>query len=458
MSLRTRVAIAVGAVVFGTLAIVAAVVYPAVGANLREKNDQALIQVAREAPTIAAKLKQAGTVGQLVPFGASQLQILPNATTGPTNGFVDLTAHDVQVADGRAGPYFHDEAYGRVDYRIYTMQFPGDPGTLVRAALPVSDAASTQAALGWLLVVLIPVGAIGAAAVARLAAGRVLRPVGRLTETVERIRATGDLSAPIETPGQDEISRLGQAFGAMTAALDESVGAQRRLVADASHELRTPLTSLTTNLELLAERPDDPSAPALVAAALAEAGELRVLINDLVELARDGQASFHVEDVRLDLVVERVAARAAGRAPGLAFELDCRPTLVRGDPDALERAIGNLVDNALKWSPPDGRIRISAADGTVEVSDDGPGVPADDLPYIFDRFYRSAKARALPGSGLGLAIVRRIADMHDGTVEAIPLRQGVKFRISVPEIAVDRPTVEQTTARGRPAIPGTAIG
>jgi len=139
------------------------------------------------------------------------------------------------------------------------------------------------------------------------------------------------------------------------------------------------------------------------------------------------------------LAAERVAAQAAGRAPGLRFELDCRPTLVRGDPDALERAIGNLVDNALKWSPPGGRIRISAAAGTVEVSDDGPGVPAADLPYIFDRFYRSAQARALPGSGLGLAIVRRIAGMHDGTVEAIPQQQGMTFRLAIPEIAAGPP-------------------
>jgi signal transduction histidine kinase len=453
MSLRTRVAIAVGVVVFCALAIVAAVVYPVVGANLRGKNDESLVQVAENAPAVTAKLKQTGTVGQLVPFGNTQLQILPDATTGPTNGFVDVTDHDVQVADGIDEPYFQDEAYGGVVYRIYTMQFPGNPGALVRVAQPASDATSAQTALGWLLAALVPAGAIGAAAMARLAAGRVLRPVSRLTETVERIRATGDLSAPIETPGQDEISRLGQAFAAMTAALEESVGAQRRLVADASHELRTPLTSLITNLELLAEQPGDPNAPALAAAALAEAGELRVLINDLVELARDGRASFHIEDVRLDLVAERVAARAAGRAPGLRYELDCRPTLVRGDPDALERAIGNLVDNALKWSPPDGRIRISAADGSVEVSDDGPGIPADDLPYIFDRFYRSAKARALPGSGLGLAIVRRIADMHDGTVEAIPLQQGMKFRISVPEIAVDPPLIvgEGERNRVRPA-------
>jgi signal transduction histidine kinase len=450
MSLRTRVAIAVGVVVFGALAIVAAVVYPAVGANLRGQNDASLVRVAKEAPTIATKLKKARTpLGQLVPFGSTQLQIVPDAAAGPTDGFVGITDHDVQVAAGNAKPYFQDEAYRGIDYRIYTTQFPGNPGVLVRVAQPTSNATSTQTALGWLLAVLVPVGAIIAAAIARLAAGRVLRPVGRLTETVERIRATGDLSAPIETPGQDEISRLGQAFAAMTAALDESVGAQRRLVADASHELRTPLTSLTTNLELLAERPDDPNASALIAAALAEAGELRVLINDLVELARDGQASFHIEDVRLDLVAERVAARAAERAPGLAYELDCRPTMVRGDPDALERAIGNLVDNALKWSPPDGRIRISAAAGTVEVSDDGPGIPADDLPYIFDRFYRSATARALPGSGLGLAIVRRIADTHHGTVEAIPLQQGVKFRLSMPESIVDPPTPERARAAGR---------
>jgi signal transduction histidine kinase len=441
MSLRTRVAIAVGAVVFAALAAVAAVIYPAVGASLRAQADEALVLVAKQAPTIATKLKQSRTpFGQLVPFGDTQLQIVTDPAVGPTNGFVGLTDHDVQVANGTDGPYFHDEAYAGVVYRIYTTEFEGQPGVLIRAAQPTSDAAPTQTTLGWLLAALIPAGAIGAAVIARLAAGRVLRPVGRLTETVERIRATGDLSQPIETPGQDEISRLGQAFAAMTAELAESAGAQRRLVADASHELRTPLTSLITNLELLAERPDDPSTPALVAAALAEASELRVLINDLVELARDGPTPSHIEDVRLDLVAERVAARAAVRPPGLRYELDCRPTLVRGDPDALERAIGNLVDNALKWSPPDGRIRISAAGGTVEVSDEGPGIPADDLPYIFDRFYRSAAARALPGSGLGLAIVRRIADMHDGTVEAIPLQQGVKFRISVPEIAVDPPT------------------
>src|SRR5690348_12227345 len=140
MSLRTRIAIAVGAVVFGALAIVAAVVYPAVGANLRGQDDDSLIQVAGNAQTIAAKLKQAHTVGQLVPFGSTQLQILPDATVGPTNGFTGVTDHDVQVANGTAKPYFRDEAYDHVVYRIYAMQFPGQPGVLVRVARPESEA------------------------------------------------------------------------------------------------------------------------------------------------------------------------------------------------------------------------------------------------------------------------------------------------------------------------------
>ena len=148
MSLRTRVAIAVGAVVFAALAVVAAVIYPAVGANLRGQDDDSLIQVAGNAQTIAAKLKQAHTVGQLVPFGSTQLQILPDATVGPVSGFVGVTAHDVQVADGNAKPYFHDEAYGNIVYRIYTVQLPGQPGVLVRVARPASDATSTHVALG----------------------------------------------------------------------------------------------------------------------------------------------------------------------------------------------------------------------------------------------------------------------------------------------------------------------
>ena len=180
MSLRTRVAIAVGVVVLGALAVVAAVVYPAVGANLRGRSDQTLVQVARQAPQIATKLKKSRTpFGQLVPFGDSQLQIVPGATPGAANGFVAITSRDVQVARGNARPYFHDEAYRGRTYRIYTASFPGTPGVLVRAALPVSNAAPAQTELGWLLLALIPAAALGAAVTARLArAGCCARSAG----------------------------------------------------------------------------------------------------------------------------------------------------------------------------------------------------------------------------------------------------------------------------------------
>ena len=447
MSLRARVAVAVGLVVFYVLTAVALVVYPVVGANVTAQSEQSLQQVAKNAPAAAKQLKQAKSqlAGQLIPLGDLQLEILPDPTARFAGGVASVSKQDIAVASGASPPYFHTAVYKGVEYTVYTAPLPGAPGALVRVAQPTAEFTATITTLRWLLIALVPAGALAAGLLARLAAGRVLRPVGKLTDTVERIRATGDLGTPINTPGKDEVSRLGQAFAAMTAALDESVGAQRRLVADASHELRTPLTSLITNLELLAEQPDDPKAPALAAAALTEAGELRALVNDLVELARDGEAPSHLEDVRLDLVAEQVAVRAAARAPELRVEADCRPTLVFGDPDALERAIGNLVDNALKWSPPGGTVRVSASGGTVEVSDEGPGVPAEDLPYIFDRFYRSAGARALPGSGLGLAIVRRIADAHNGTVEAVPLRQGITFRLSIPETAADPGGEEQAT-------------
>jgi two-component system sensor histidine kinase MprB len=315
---------------------------------------------------------------------------------------------------------------------VYTAPFPDGKGALVRTAIPVSDPAPTLRELAGLLVGSTVVAGLLAALASRLAAGRVLRPVRVLTETVERIRRTGDLTVRIPADSPDEIGRLGSEFAAMTAALDDSVGAQRRLVADASHELRTPLTSLTVNLELLAENPADSQAPQLAAEALGQAAELTALVNDLVDLARYGQPAFHTEDVRLDLVAERVTARATRRAPHLNFDLSGTPTLVHGDPDALERAVANLVDNAVKWSPPGGRIGITVDAGVVEVADTGPGIPDGDRAFVFDRFYRSPAARSYPGSGLGLAIVRQVAGAHGGTAEALPREGGALLRLTLP--------------------------
>ncbi|MFI7708752.1 ATP-binding protein [Nonomuraea sp. NPDC049480] len=267
-------------------------------------------------------------------------------------------------------------------------------------------------------------------------AGRVLRPIGRLTEVVEHVTATRTLTAGgLDGSGRDEVARLARSFTTMTGALNESVPAQRRLVADASHELRTPLTSLITNLELLGEGRGtaDPQAPALVHEARAQAGELRVLVNDLVELVRYGDVQIHIEDVRLDLVAERVLARARARAPHVRLLAELAECLVCADPDAVERAAANLVDNAIKWSPPGGEVLVRMdTNGTLSVADQGVGIAPKDLPFVFDRFYRAEAARSLPGSGLGLAIVRQIAEAHDGTVRAEPLRLGVRLVLSLP--------------------------
>jgi two-component system sensor histidine kinase MprB len=446
VTLRNRVGLTGGAAVLLALTAVSLVLYPALAANLHDQLDSSLVGTAAQAPDIAQQLKQKNKGGVQTPIstplsvGTTVVQILdPPVEAGDGLGFVPLTDRDVRVASGQDGAYFHDTTYRGSTFRVYTAQFPGESGMLVRTGRPLSDQDSTLHWMGLLLVVLTVAASGAAVLVARLVAGRVLRPVHTLTEQVERVTETGDLTARVTGTGRDEIGRLGRAFGAMMAAVDEAVRAQRRLVADASHELRTPLTSVTTNLELLGEPGGlaDPAAPAQVRAALEQSGELTRLVNDLIELARHGGRPARTEDTRLDLLAAAVVERAARRAPTPRFATDLTPCLVHADPDAIERAITNLVDNAVLWSPPGGEVRVRVAAGTVWVSDDGPGIPPEDRPYVFDRFYRSPAARALPGSGLGLAITRRIAESHHGTATVDPTppdTTGAHLRLTLPEV------------------------
>ncbi|HEX2086340.1 MAG TPA: HAMP domain-containing sensor histidine kinase [Solirubrobacteraceae bacterium] len=203
-------------------------------------------------------------------------------------------------------------------------------------------------------------------------------------------------------------------------ALAASVAAQRQLVADASHELRTPVTSLRTNVEVLLEEGGaslgDDERRRLLEDMRGQSEELTLLINDVIELARGDQPLAAEDDVRLDEVVEEAVARARRDAPAVRFEARLAPMVVRGDAERLGRAVGNLLDNAAKHSPPGGVVEVTAGGGAVAVRDHGPGVPDADKPLIFDRFYRGATARGRPGSGLGLAIVRQVAAAHGGSV------------------------------------------
>jgi len=327
-------------------------------------------------------------------------------------------------------------AVGRSDASIRTLEVAGEayrvvavPTTTRGQALVIAQPLGPQQKvldrLGAVMLLFGLAGVIAASMAGWAVARNGLRPVRRLTTSVEHIARTEDLT-PLPVEGDDEIARLATAFNQMLTALSASRDRQRQLVADAGHELRTPLTSLRTNLDLLAQVDGpggDHGLPAearaeLLADVRAQIEELTTLIGDLVELARDEPLTHVVECVDLSEVVDRAVARVRRRAPGVTFDVASNPWWVVGEPAALERAITNLIDNAAKWSPPDGSVTVRLSHGVLTVEDQGPGIAPVDLPHVFDRFYRSQESRSMPGSGLGLSIVRQVASRHSGAVAA----------------------------------------
>jgi two-component system sensor histidine kinase MprB len=338
------------------------------------------------------------------------------------------------VADGRRDAFFSDDEVNGKHVRVYTRQ--AGPGAALQLARPLTevDGALADLRLGLGLVSL--AGIALAAFLGRLATRHAVRPVQALTETAEHVAHTRDLSRRIEADGEDELARLAASFNTMLEALDDSQRAQRRLVADASHELRTPLTSLRTNLEVLGS--PRALAPAdrerLRSDLVAQLEELSELVGDLVELARDGEPCDEPhEALRLDELVEAAVERARRHAPDVAFAADLEPCVVAGARGRLDRAVANLLDNAAKWSPRGATVEVALRDGELRVRDHGPGIAPEDLPHVFDRFYRAAAARGRAGSGLGLAIVRHVAERHGGTIaaEAAP-GGGAVLRLALP--------------------------
>jgi two-component system sensor histidine kinase MprB len=314
----------------------------------------------------------------------------------------------------------------------------GPIGDKLVVARPLTEVDSSLKQLRIILLV-VSLGGIALAGGLGLAVARgAIAPMRRLTAEAEHVAQTQDLSRRMPTGDQhDEIDRLGTAFNTMLAALERSREAQRQLVADASHELRTPLTSIRTNIDVLGRAKELPEAERaeVVAAASAQLEELTLLLGDLIDLARDGRpAPDEVEDVRLDELVRESAARINGGR----VQIEAEPTLVRGSRTRLARAVSNLLDNAIKYSPEGSPVEVSVRGGEVAVRDHGPGISPEDLPHIFDRFYRAPSARATPGSGLGLAIVRQVAEAHQGTATAESAEGGgARLRLRVPALISD---------------------
>jgi two-component system sensor histidine kinase MprB len=289
-------------------------------------------------------------------------------------------------------------------------------------ALPLSGADGTLSNELLLMVAIAAAGIALAALLAVLVARAAVAPIARFTRQTERIAANPERveRERLEVTGDDELSRLARTFNATLDALAGSIAAQRNLVADASHELRTPIATIRANLQLLRDEtllsPRDREA--IRVDLIEELDELTRLVSDVVELARGAKTARDAGDVRLDHVVQEAVERARRRGPELTFAAELEPTLVRGEPERIARAITNLLDNAIKWSPRAGTVEVALHGGVLSVRDHGPGFNADDLPFVFDRFHRARDARSKPGSGLGLAIVRQAAEAHDGFAEA----------------------------------------
>ncbi|WP_406726711.1 HAMP domain-containing sensor histidine kinase [Streptomyces sp. GD-15H] len=352
-------------------------------------------------------------------------------------GRIEVTESDRDVlasaGNGSTGLYRDGTAQDGAEVRVLTLPLViNDPSTLtsskaaVLVAVPLKGTESTLGDLALILLLVSGVGVLGAAAAGLAVARAGLRPVDELTEAVEHVARTEDLGVriPVEDGSEDEVARLSRSFNSMTSALASSRDLQQQLIADAGHELRTPLTSLRTNLELLT-RSEETGRPlpagdrkALLASVKAQMTELAALIGDLQELSRPdtGQHEGRTQIVAWQDVVESALRRARLRGPELTITADVQPWYVRAEPSALERAVVNILDNAVKFSPEGDTIDVRLADGVLTVRDHGPGVAADELPHVFDRFWRSPTARALPGSGLGLSIVARTVQQAGGEV------------------------------------------
>jgi two-component system, OmpR family, sensor histidine kinase MprB len=430
VSFRARLAIAAAAAVALAVVLASVTVYVVVRSELRGTLDSALRDRAAQVQHEPLRAFQAGDQAFLEPGpqlggapGYFQVVSADGDTIRLPNETVELPVTDAvrEVASGQRGGYLSDADVAGVHVRVITVPY-GSQGFAIQIARPLTEVDHSLSRIRTYLLIIAAIGVALAAALGLAVARTALAPVRRLTGATENVAKTGDLSERIDASGTDELSRLAASFNTMLAALEESTRAQQQLIGDASHELRTPLTSLRTNVEVLAGGRELPAEDRerLLRDVIEQLDEMTTLVAELSELARGELEPGAAEDVRLDLLAADAVERTRRNRPGVRFTTDFEESLVHGVPASIERAVANLLDNAAKWSPPDGEVEVAVKDGEVVVRDHGPGIDETDLPYVFDRFYRASSARGMPGSGLGLAIVRQVAESHGGDVRAEP--------------------------------------
>jgi two-component system sensor histidine kinase MprB len=442
MSFRRRLTLASTGAVAVAILLALGIAFAVVSSELRAGVDNSLERVAAGAAKDVIATPEGGDATVMAPAPGSVPQIRkrlasPDKPLSAKGRYVQAVVGERVVAPAGAPPelpadertraiaksgqgsFFSDVEVDGSRTRVFTRAL--EPGLVIQVAQLVDDQEEAIRRLGLILAA-VGLGGVGLAGALGLVVTRTAtRPVRELSETAEHVARTRDLSRRIEASGGDELSRLAASFNTMLGALERSMRAQRQLVSDASHELRTPLTSLRTNVEVLAGANGSLAGEErkrMLRDVAGQLDELSGLVGDLVDLARDGEPEHESEPVRLDVLVSDAVARARRLHPGRQIETDLEEQVVEGAPARLDRAISNLLDNAEKWSPPGAAIEVTLRGGELVVRDHGPGFADDDLPRVFDRFYRADSARGLPGSGLGLAIVRQVAETHGGTVSA----------------------------------------
>ncbi len=312
-------------------------------------------------------------------------------------------------------------------------------GKAVMVARPMDEIDAQLSGLWRISLQLFVLGVVSSGAIGFVVAGRVVRPIRRLTEAASKIADTQDVNQPIPAERDDEFGQLAKSFNEMLNALSLSRDQQRRLVTDASHELRTPLTSLRTNLEYMqrADSIEENERQQALDDVLFELDELTELVTELVELATDRHQMGEPVEIELDELVDAIVQRHRRRS-SCPIKYQASPSRVRAVPALVERAVSNLIDNAVKWSPPGQTIDVEVNLGSVVIRDRGPGIPKHEQERVFERFYRTEDARSYPGSGLGLSIVRHIADSFGGQVQVIAQSgPGTTVELSFPP-AVER--------------------
>jgi two-component system, OmpR family, sensor histidine kinase MprB len=474
MSLRKRLTIIAAASVAIAVLLALVACYAVVRSQLRGQVDDSL---RAQATTIQHEGLNSLLHAQLpgIPPSAGgpaqYAQIYAGTQTYHVSGNIALpvAARTRTISRGQSRGYLSDFESGANHLREITFPLTvplanGGAGTAaVQLARPLNSVDNVLSHLRLILVLLFVGGTALAAVLGRMASRRVLRPLGEVAEAAQHIGETEDLHSRLHVHADDEVGQLATRFNAMLDrletsrdALDESVRAQRQLVADASHELRTPVTSLRTNIEVLLEggELDPEDRRRLLADVVEQSEELSALVNDLIELARGDQPGAETDDVRLDRVAAESLARARRNPPGIHFEAELEPVLVDGVPERLSRAINNLLDNAARHSPPGSTIEVRVGAEGVRVRDHGTGVAEADLPYVFDRFFRGTNSRGRQGSGLGLAIVRQVTEQYGGSASVANAPDGgAIFTMALPTTTGDMAADEPSTDTAQPTVP-----